>query len=89
MDLVWNDVDTLHEEIKYLVGHLVSNDVNTLHEERIYLIGFSFIRVIDMIKSYLLAPLNQTRWFRHCIYVTSRRNLFEFFFGGAGGYFEK
>jgi len=23
MDLVGNDVDTLHEEIEYLVGHLV------------------------------------------------------------------
>jgi hypothetical protein len=37
----------LHEEIKYLVGHLVGNDVDTLHEERIHLVGFSFIRVID------------------------------------------
>jgi len=35
MDLVGNDVDTLHE------------DVDTLHEERIHLVGFSFIRVID------------------------------------------
>jgi len=42
-------VDTLHEEIEYLVGHLVRNDVDTLHEERIHLVGFSFIRVIDMI----------------------------------------
>jgi len=47
MDLVENDVDILHEEIKYLVGHLVGNDVDTLHEERIHLVGFSFIRVID------------------------------------------
>jgi len=29
MDLVGNDVDTLHEEIEYLVGHLVENDVDT------------------------------------------------------------
>jgi len=47
MDLVGNDVDTLHEEIEYLVDHLVENDVDTLHEERIHLVGFSFIRVID------------------------------------------
>jgi len=33
MDLVGNDVDTLHKEIEYLVGHLVENDVDTLHEE--------------------------------------------------------
>jgi len=44
MDLVENDVDILHEEIKYLVGHLVGNDVDTLHEERIHLVGFTFIR---------------------------------------------
>ena len=48
MDLVGNDVDILHEEIKDLVDHLVGNDVDTLHEERIHLVGFSFIRVIDM-----------------------------------------
>jgi len=48
MDLVGNDVDTLHEEIEYLMGHLMGNDVNTLHEERIYLVEFSLIRVIDM-----------------------------------------
>jgi hypothetical protein len=47
MDLVGNDVDTLHEEIEYLVSRLVGNDVNTLHEERIHLVRFSFIRVID------------------------------------------
>ena len=47
MDLVSNDVDTLYEEIKYLVGYLVGNDVDTLHEERIHLVGFIFIRVID------------------------------------------
>ena len=47
MDLVWNDVDILHKEIKDLVGHLVGNDVDTLYEERIHLVGFSFIRVID------------------------------------------
>jgi len=29
MDLVGNDVDTLHKEIKDLVGHLVGNDVDT------------------------------------------------------------
>jgi len=48
MDLVENDVNILHEEIKYLVGHLLGNDVDTLHEERIHLVGFSFIRVIDI-----------------------------------------
>jgi len=47
MDLVGNDVDTLHGETEYLVGHLVENDIDTLHEERIHLVGFSFIRVID------------------------------------------
>jgi len=47
MDLVENDVDTLHEEIGYLVGHLVGNDVDTLHEEKIHLVKFSFIRAID------------------------------------------
>ena len=47
MDLVGNDVNTLHEEREHLVGHLVENDVDTLHEERIYLVGFSFIRVYD------------------------------------------
>jgi hypothetical protein len=26
MDLVENDVDTLHEEIEHLEGHLVEND---------------------------------------------------------------
>jgi hypothetical protein len=35
MDLIGNDVNTLHEEIVYLVGHLVENDVKTLHEKRI------------------------------------------------------
>jgi hypothetical protein len=45
MDLVGNDVDTLHEEIEHLIGHLVGNDVNTLHEEKNHLVGFSFIRV--------------------------------------------
>jgi len=49
MDLVGNDVDILHEEIKDLVGHLVGNDVDTLHEERIHLVVFSFIRVIDWV----------------------------------------
>jgi len=47
MDLVGNDIDTLHEEIKYLVDHLMENDVDTLHKERIHLVGFSFIRIID------------------------------------------
>jgi len=47
MDLVGNDVDTLHEGIEHLVGHLVGNDVGILHEERIHLVGFSFIRVYD------------------------------------------
>jgi len=32
MDLVENDVDTLHGEIEFLVGHLVGNDVDTLYE---------------------------------------------------------
>ena len=41
-----NGVDTLHEEIEHLVGHLVGNDVDTLHEERIHLVEFSFIRVL-------------------------------------------
>jgi hypothetical protein len=36
MDLVENNVDTLYEEIEYLVGHLVGNDVDTLHEEKIH-----------------------------------------------------
>ena len=45
MDLVGNNVDTLHEEIEHLVGHLVENDVDTLHEEKNHLVGFSFIRV--------------------------------------------
>jgi len=48
MDLVGNDMDTLHEEIEYLVGHSVENDVDTLHEERIHLMRFSFIKVIDI-----------------------------------------
>jgi len=47
MDLVGNDMDTLHEEMEYLVDHLVENDAETLHEEIIHLVGFSFIRVID------------------------------------------
>jgi len=47
MDLVGNDVDILHEEIKHLVSYLVGNDVDTLHEEKIHLVGFSFIRVYD------------------------------------------
>ena len=34
MDLVGNDVDTLHEEIEHLVSHLVGNDVDTLHEDK-------------------------------------------------------
>ena len=50
MDLVRNNLDTLHEEIEHLVGHLVGNDVDlvgndvdTLHEEKNYLVRFSFI----------------------------------------------
>jgi len=54
MDLLGNDVDTLHEEIEYLVGHLVGNDVDTLYEERIHLVGFSFIRVVDWFAPVLL-----------------------------------
>jgi len=42
-----NDVDILHEEIEYLVGHLVRDNVDILHKERIHLVEFSFIRVID------------------------------------------
>ena len=38
-------MDTLHEEIEHLVGHLVKNNVDTLHEEKNHLMGFSFIRV--------------------------------------------
>jgi hypothetical protein len=53
MDLVGNDVDTLHEDREYLVGHLMGNDVDTLYEERIYLVRFSFIRVIDNVVSVL------------------------------------
>jgi hypothetical protein len=34
MNLVRNDVDILHEEIEYLVVHLVGYDVDTLHEEK-------------------------------------------------------
>ena len=45
-------VDTLHEEIEYLVGHLVENDVDTLHEERIHVVRFSFIRVIDFLAKF-------------------------------------
>jgi len=44
MDLVENDVDTLHEEIEHLVGHLVGNDVDILHEEIIDLNVFYCIR---------------------------------------------
>jgi len=51
MDLVGNDIDTLHREIEYLVDQLVGNDVDTLHEERIHLVEFSFIRVIDYLAS--------------------------------------
>ena len=51
MNLVGNGVDTLHEEIEYLVGYyLVGNDVDTLHEQSIHLVGFSFIRVYDIIR---------------------------------------
>ena len=42
-------MDTLHEEMKYLMGHLVENDVDILHEEKNYLVGFGFTRVYDMI----------------------------------------
>ena len=34
MNLVGNDVNTLHEEIEHLVGHLVWNNVDTLHMKR-------------------------------------------------------
>jgi len=61
MDLVGNDVDTLHEEIEYLVGHLVRNDVDTLYGERIHLVEFSFIRVIDYRWSNGLDSLGSTR----------------------------
>jgi len=53
MDLVENDVDTLHEEIKYLVGYLVENNVDTLHEDKIHLVGFNFIKVIDILSIYI------------------------------------
>ena len=49
MDLVGNDVDTLHENIEHLVGYLVGNDVDTLHKERINLVGFSFIEYMIQI----------------------------------------
>jgi len=42
-------MNTLHEEVEYLVGHLVGNDVDILHEKIIHLVGFNFIRVYDMI----------------------------------------
>jgi hypothetical protein len=45
MDLVGNNVDTLHEEIEHLVDHLVRNDVDILYEEKNHPVGFSFIRV--------------------------------------------
>jgi hypothetical protein len=45
MDLVENYVDTLREEIEYLVGHLVGNDMDTLHKENNHLVEFSFIRI--------------------------------------------
>ena len=45
-------MDTLHEEIEHLVGHLVGKDVDTLHEERNHLVGFSFIRVYDFLGSF-------------------------------------
>jgi len=47
MDLVGNDVDTLHEEIEHLMDYLVGNDVDILHEERIHPVWCSFIRVYD------------------------------------------
>ena len=60
MDLVENDVDTLHEEIEYLVGHLVGNDMDTLHEERIHLVVFSFIyRLLDKLKAQ--KPMNKNQ----------------------------
>jgi hypothetical protein len=46
MDLVGNDVDTLHEEIKHLVGSLSEEWCGeTLHEEKNPLVELSFIRV--------------------------------------------
>jgi hypothetical protein len=42
MDLVGDDVDTLHLEIEHLVGYLVGNGVDTLHEERIHLGHLAF-----------------------------------------------
>jgi hypothetical protein len=69
MDLVGNDVDILHEEIEYLVGHIVENDVDTLHEERIHLVGFSFIRVIDFryIYIYILEKICKQKKSTHSI----------------------
>jgi len=52
MDLVENDVNTLHKEIEHLVGYLVRNNVDTLNKERIHLVGFSFIRVYDHMKCF-------------------------------------
>jgi hypothetical protein len=72
----------LHEEIKYLVDHLVGNDMDTLHEERIHLLGFNFIRVIDMepvshflVTNFLIS--NQILYFKMHIY--SQRNILIFF----------
>jgi len=45
MDLVKNDVDTLHEEIEHLVSYLVENNMDTLHEDKNYVMRFSFIKI--------------------------------------------
>ena len=36
-------MDILHEEIEYLMDHLVGNNMDTLYEERIHLVRFNFI----------------------------------------------
>jgi len=69
MDLVGNDVDILHEEIKDLVGHLVGNDVDTLHEERIHLVGFSFIRVIDNVYYFIGEMFTHKIFFLELLYL--------------------
>jgi hypothetical protein len=48
-------MDILHEEIEYLVGHLVGNDVDTLHRENSSNEIFVFIRVYDSSANIVLA----------------------------------
>jgi len=49
MDLVGNNVDTLHEEIEHLVGHLVGNDVYYVY---IYMnLTDMYFIVLDIVKN--------------------------------------